>query len=259
VTSHSVSERAAPAAASPLRTAPAAWAYLALGALAIAIYFVLPPDAQSVFYVAIGGASVAAICVGAVRNLPRGQRLPWLLFALGLLGQVIGDAIFAFYEVSLNREPPSSPTSSTSPGTRCSLSAPCWCCAASAGRARGDRYTVLTSAGSSSSSGCSHRPVQPHGVRERVRPPRLAYPAMDILLLVALAQLVGPGRRDAYALLLASVGLWVVPADLRSRRQRLQGGGWIDARGWLVRRLGRRRASRRWRVWRGPTGDGFRD
>ena len=48
-----------------------------------------------------------AIYVGARANLPPGERLPWNLFALGLLGQVAGDAIFAVYEIQLNREPPS--------------------------------------------------------------------------------------------------------------------------------------------------------
>src|SRR5258705_5917884 len=66
-----------------------------------------PGDAQSLFFVVVGFASVAAIYVGSTRNLPPGQRLPWQLFAFGLLGQVAGDAIFAVYEVSLNREPPS--------------------------------------------------------------------------------------------------------------------------------------------------------
>src|SRR5207253_4395483 len=79
------------------------------GLLAIVVYFLLPAhgDVQSIFYVVIGFASVVAIYVGSIRNLPRGQRLPWQLFAFGLLGQVAGDAIFAIYEVSLNREPPS--------------------------------------------------------------------------------------------------------------------------------------------------------
>jgi hypothetical protein len=107
VTSSSLPNRGVPTVAARIRSAPATWAFLGAGLIAIAIYFVLPPDAQSVFYVVIGFASVVAIYVGAVRNLPRGERLAWKLFALGLLGQVAGDAIFAVYEVSLNREPPS--------------------------------------------------------------------------------------------------------------------------------------------------------
>ena len=96
-----------PALAGGLRAAPACWAFIGAGAVAIGVYFLLPPDAQSVYFVAVGLASVVAIYVGARANLPPGERLPWNLFALGLLGQVAGDAIFAIYEIQLNREPPS--------------------------------------------------------------------------------------------------------------------------------------------------------
>src|SRR3954451_14605037 len=90
-----------------VRAAPACWAFVGAGGVAIGIYFLLPPDAQSVFFVAVGLASVAAIYLGARSNLAPGERLPWYLFALGLLCQVAGDAIFAVYEVQLDREPPS--------------------------------------------------------------------------------------------------------------------------------------------------------
>ena len=95
MTSPSLTSRAVPAVADRVRSAPATWAFLGAGALAIAVYFLLPAhgNAQSIFYVVIGFASVVAIYVGSIRNLPRGQRLPWQLFALGLLGQVAGDAI----------------------------------------------------------------------------------------------------------------------------------------------------------------------
>ena len=75
----------------------------------------------------IGFASVVAIYIGSIRNLPPGQRLPWQLFAFGLLGQVAGDAIFAIYEVSLDREPPSPSIaeSSISAAIRCWRSGCC--------------------------------------------------------------------------------------------------------------------------------------
>lgn len=96
-------------AAHPAREAPAAWTFLGAGAVAIAAYFALPAHShvQSVYYVCIGAACVAAIYVGATRNLPAGERAAWYLFAVGLLGQVAGDSIFAVYEVGLDREPPS--------------------------------------------------------------------------------------------------------------------------------------------------------
>src|SRR5205823_4400341 len=98
--------RRLPGLAGGLRSGPACWAFIGAGAVAIGVYFLLPPDAQSVSFVAVGLASVLAIYLGARVNLPPGERLPWNLFALGLLGQVAGDAIFAVYEVQLDREPP---------------------------------------------------------------------------------------------------------------------------------------------------------
>jgi signal transduction histidine kinase len=64
----------------------------------------------------------------------------------------------------------------------------------------------------------------------------MAYPAVDTLLLVALAQLlVGPGRRTpAYRLLLGSVALWVVADEIYALDVTgYQGGDWIDAL-WLL-------------------------
>jgi signal transduction histidine kinase len=238
VTSHTVSERAAPAATGRLRSAPAAWAFLALGAVAIAIYFLLPPDAQSVFYVVIGGASVAAIYVGAVRNLPSGERLPWFLFALGLLGQVAGDAIFAFYEVALNREPPSPSIADVfylagypllALGVVLILRRLGWQTSRAA-----ILDTVLVFCGLALVQWVFFIDQYNHLQfgSEFARLVAMAYPAMDILLLVALAQLlVGPGRRTtAYWLLLASVGLWVVADEIYGLDVNgYQGGDWIDA------------------------------
>ena len=238
MTSHSVSERAAPAPTSRRRSAPVAWAYLALGAVAIATYFLLPPDAQSVFYVVIGAASVAAIFVGAVRNLPTGKRLPWFLFALGLLGQVAGDAIFAFYEVSLNREPPSPSIADV------------FYLAGYPLLALGVVLILRRLGGQTSRAAILDTVLIFFGLAlvqwvffidqynhlhfgsEFARLVAMAYPAMDILLLVALAQLlVGPGRRTtAYGLLLGSVGLWVVADEIYGLDVNgYQGGDWIDA------------------------------
>ena len=86
-------------------TSRAAVWYLAAGAAAIAVYFVLPGDAQSIVYVLLGLSAAAAIVVGATWN-PVGERLPWYLFAGGILLQVAGDAVFGYYEIWLDREPP---------------------------------------------------------------------------------------------------------------------------------------------------------
>lgn len=83
----------------------AAVGYLAAGAAVIAVYFLLPGDAQSVVYVLLGLSAVCAILVGASRN-PVGDRLPWYLFAGGIFLQAAGDAVFGYYEIWLDREPP---------------------------------------------------------------------------------------------------------------------------------------------------------
>jgi signal transduction histidine kinase len=60
----------------------------------------------------------------------------------------------------------------------------------------------------------------------------MAYPAVDVLLLVAFAQLlVGPGGRTrAYRFLLASIALWVIADEVYGLNVgSYRGGDWIDA------------------------------
>jgi diguanylate cyclase len=93
---------------SPLRRRPQSTAtlwYLVGGWLAIGVYFALARHEQSVLFVAIGLSAVIAILIGA-RRQPRIARLPWYLFAAGILCQVIADAITGYYEIHLNMEPP---------------------------------------------------------------------------------------------------------------------------------------------------------
>jgi signal transduction histidine kinase len=240
VTSSPLTSRTVPALADRVRSAPATWAFLGVGLLAIAVYFVLPHhgDAQSVFYVAIGLASVAAIYVGSIRNLPRRERLPWQLFALGLLGQVAGDAIFAVYEVSLGREPPSPSI------------ADAFYLAGYPLLALGVLLVLRQLGGQTSRAAILDTLVIFSGVAlvqwvffidpynhmpfgtEFARLVAMAYPAVDILLLVALAQLlVGPGGRTrAYRLLLVSVALWVIADEVYGLNvDSYRGGDWVDA------------------------------
>jgi signal transduction histidine kinase len=240
VTTSSLTSRAVPAVAARVRSAPATWAFLVVGALAIALYFLLPAhgDAQSVFYVVIGFTSVVAIYAGSVRNLPRGQRLAWQLFAFGLLGQVAGDAIFAIYEVSLNREPPSPSIADAFYLGGYPL------------LALGVLLILRKLGGQTSRAALLDTLVIFSGVAlvqwvffidpynhmpfgdEFSRLVAMAYPAMDVLLLVAFAQLlVGPGGRTrAYRLLLVSIALWVVADEVYGLNvDTYQGGSWIDA------------------------------
>jgi len=188
--------------------------------------------------VVIGFASVVAIYVGAIRNLPRGERLPWQLFAFGLLGQVAGDAIFAVYEVSLNREPPSPSIADAFYLGGYPL------------LALGVLLILRKLGGQTSRAAILDTLVIFSGVAlvqwvffidpynhmvfgsEFSRLVAMAYPAMDVLLLVAFAQLlVGPGGRTrAYRLLLVSIALWVVADEIYGLNvNTYQGGSWIDA------------------------------
>jgi signal transduction histidine kinase len=240
VTSSPLTSRAVPAVAERVRSAPAAWAFLGAGLLAIAVYFLLPAhgDAQSVFFVVVGFASVMAIYVGSTRNLPRGERLAWQLFSFGLLGQVAGDAIFAVYEVSLNREPPSPSIADAFYLGGYPL------------MALGVLLILRKLGGQTSRAAILDTLVIFSGVAlvqwvffidpynhmrfgtEFARLVAMAYPAVDVLLLVALAQLlVGPGGRTrAYRLLLVSVALWVIADEVYGLNvQSYRGGDWIDA------------------------------
>jgi signal transduction histidine kinase len=212
------------------------------GALAILVYFLLPPDVQSVFYVVIGAASVAAILVGAARNLPRGRRLAWQLFAAGLLGQVAGDAIFAFYEVSLNREPPSPSVADAFYLAGYPLLVLGVVLVLRELGSQTSRTAILDTVVIFSAVALVQWVffIDPynhmHFGTEFERVVAMAYPVMDALLLVALAQLlVGPGgRTPAYRLLLLSVALWVVADEIYGLNvNAYRGGDWIDGL-WLA-------------------------
>jgi signal transduction histidine kinase len=235
-----VTDRAAPALAGQVRAAPATWTFLAAGAMAIGVYFLLPAHGheQSIYFVAVGFACVCTIWIGAARNLADGERLAWRLFALGLLGEVVGDAIFAVYEVGLGREPasPSIADAFYLAGYPLIL-AGIFLTLRGLG-AQASRAAVLDSI----VIFCGVVLVQwvffidPYRhlsyASQSARFVSMAYPAMDVLLLIGLAQLLlGPGgRTTAYRLLLVSVALWAVADEIYGLNQSTyQGGDAIDA------------------------------
>jgi signal transduction histidine kinase len=230
--------RAVPAVTTRLRAAPAASGFLAAGFLAIAVYFLLHGDTQSVFYEAIGLAAVGAIAVGTLRNLPRGERLPWHLFSLGLLGQVAGDAIFSVYEIQFNREPPTpSIADAFYLGGYPLLAAGVFLIARRQGSqaSRGallDTFVIF--AGVALVQWVFFIDPSSHGHygSEWARLVAMAYPAADILLLVMVAQLlVGPGGRTrSYKLLVLSIGLWIVADEIYGLNvDSYTAGSWLDA------------------------------
>jgi signal transduction histidine kinase len=220
------------------RSIPASWLYLGVGATAIAVYFFLPATPQSVVYVAIGAVSVTAIFIGTGRNLAGGRRLPWYLFGFGLLAQVAGDLVFAFYEISRGHEPPSPSLADLF----YLLALPPLALGA---------FLVLRRVGSMASrEGVLDTIVVFCGVGlvqwvffmdplrhttfdsrwERIA--QMAYPAASVLLLVAVAQLLvgATARVFAYQLLLLSLALWVGANEAYSLDvDQYRGGSWIDA------------------------------
>jgi signal transduction histidine kinase len=81
--------------------------YLFAGLVAVAVYFALPWDSfvQTLVYDAIG-ASAAAASVAGARLFRPSLRLPWYLFAAGLLAFTIGDVLFNLYSFVWHRDPP---------------------------------------------------------------------------------------------------------------------------------------------------------
>lgn len=221
---------------------PASWLYLGLGGVAIAVYYLLPNNVQPVVYVAIGAVSAAAVFAGATRNLPPGRRLPWYLFGFGLLAQVAGDAVSAFYEVSRGHEPPHSSLADLF----YLLSLPLLGLGV---------FFVLRRVGSLTSRDgildlvvvvCGAGlmqwvffivPLKNTAFDSRwEQAAQMAYPAAALLLLAGIAQLfVGAtGRLRAYQLLLVSIALWVAADEAYSLEvERYRGGSWIDGL-WLA-------------------------
>jgi signal transduction histidine kinase len=81
--------------------------YLFAGLVAVAVYFALPWDsfAQTLVYDAIGVSAAAASVAGA-RLFRPSLRLPWYLFAAGLLAFSVGDILFNLYAFVWHRDPP---------------------------------------------------------------------------------------------------------------------------------------------------------
>ena len=246
------------------------WAFMAVGRARDRRLLRLPPDC------AIGLLRRDRLRRGVSRSTsarsgtcPKGQRLAWQLFSLGLLGQVAGDAIFAVYEVSLNREPPHTPRSpmpSTSAAIRCSSWACCSCCVGSAGRraVRRSSTPLVIFSGVALVQWVFFIDPYNHMAfgSEFARLVSMAYPAMDMLLLVAFAQLiVGPGGRTrAYRLLLASIALWVVADEVYGLNATTRAAAGSTRCGSARMSSGRpRRSTRRWHGSPCPTADGSRD
>src|SRR5262245_24368259 len=81
--------------------------YLLAGVAALGLYFALPWGSfgQTLVYDAIGVSAAAAAVAGARLHRPS-LRLPWYLFAAGLLAFAAGDVLFNLYTFVWHRDPP---------------------------------------------------------------------------------------------------------------------------------------------------------
>ncbi|HWB21518.1 MAG TPA: HAMP domain-containing sensor histidine kinase [Gaiellaceae bacterium] len=209
--------------------------YLVGGWAAIAVYFTLAPHAQSVLFVGIGLSAVTAIVIGAARK-PRIARLPWHLFSAGILCQVVADAISGYYEIHLNREPPLPSAAdafylSGYPLLVLGIVVLVRRLGGQAGRAA-LLDTIIVAVAVATVQWIFFveayiREALPLGARIA----DIAYPSMDVLLLVAFSQLlVGPsGRAAAYRLLVISVALWLIGDEVYGLSSSTYvAGGWLD-------------------------------
>ncbi len=214
----------------------AAYGYLAAGIAATALYFVLPARPQAVWYVVVGLSAVAAILVGTRRNLQR-DRLAWYLFAAGIAAWAGGDAIFDWYEIQLGKEPPlPSVADALYLGGYPLLAAGLILLLRRLGAIEG-RIALVDAAIISGGLGIAQWifVVDPYthetGLSLVERIFGGAYPAMDVLLLAGLAQLlVSPAwRLRSYQLLVASILATIVADELYADSVDTYAlGSWID-------------------------------
>jgi signal transduction histidine kinase len=215
--------------------ARAATVYGVAGAVAISIYFVVSPAAQAVLYGLIGVSAVVAIYIGAIRS-KTSTRLAWQCFALGLLCEVLGDTASSVYELALGREPPV-----PSPADAFYLAGyPLLACGIVLLLRRRGGVSTLPAALDALILSVAIATLQwiflvePYNhvqLANDTRAVSMAYPAMDVLLLAGLAQLlVGSGRKSvSYRLLIFSVALWIVGDEIFALTQgHYAAGGWVD-------------------------------
>ncbi len=220
----------APALALRLRSAPRSLAFGIAGAVALAVYFVLPGHVQPVAYVVVSLAAVVALYAGILRGMPRAERLPWNLIGLGLLGQVADDVVYAVYEVHLHREPPSPSVGDLFDLVTYPLFAVGVFLMLRRLGGQTSRAAILDSLVVFAAVMLAQWVFFIHPHHHSVV--RMIYPGLDVLLLVALGQfLLAPARRSVvYALVLASVVLWTLGDEFYALRAgTYTSGSWIDA------------------------------
>src|SRR5579862_6697384 len=211
-------------------------AYFVAGFTAIGAYYLVSPTVQAFLYGLIGLSAVWAIYAGAIRNRTV-ARLAWQCFAVGLLCEIAGDAASSFYELVLNREPPLPSVADVFYLGGYPLLA-CGIVLLLRGRAGTATLPTVLDALILSVAIATVQWiffVEPYShlrLANSTRIVSMAYPAMDVLLLAGLAQLIAGARRKAtsYLLLIGAVALWVTGDEIFALAQGHYGeGGWVDA------------------------------
>ncbi|HEY3920973.1 MAG TPA: HAMP domain-containing sensor histidine kinase [Gaiellaceae bacterium] len=214
--------------------------YLAAGGAAIGIYFLLlllpsgAGDAQDVWYCVIGASSVTAIFVAARRM--EHARLAWNLFGIAISTSVIADGISGFYEMHLDKEPP---VPSLTDGFYL-VSYPfifygIYLLLRDFGPVR-SRAAILDALIVAVAAGTVQwiflvDPYLHTGDKVATRATEIAYPTFDLLMFVALAQIVLSfgGRVVSYELLVLSALLWVIGDEFFYLSvDNYHAGGWVD-------------------------------
>ena len=203
-----------------LTTAVPAMAVLGIGIAGIAVYFVLPGLPRDALYVAFGSIGAAVIVLGAIRNLEGSARRPWFLLAAGQAAFSIGDGVLNFYPNFAGHDPPfPSPADIVYLAGYPFLGAGIYLLVRRLTSAEG-RFVYIDAALMTGAFALVQWVflIQPymHQTNESVyaRIVLMAYPAMDVLLLVVLARFftIPSWRSSAYVLLIAAV-LLLIAAD----------------------------------------------
>jgi signal transduction histidine kinase len=210
-------------------------AILTAGAVAIGAYYLIPPDAQEVLYVLIGLTAVLA--AGTRAWLRADARSAWLLFTAGLACSAIGDAISAVYAVHLNESPPTPSVAdgfylACYPFLAAGIVVLLWELGGRSLRIAVFDTVIVTAAAVLVQwvffvAQFVHQDLQPG---ERIVD--MAYPSLDVLLLVGVLQLIsGPARKStSYRLIVLALLCFVVGDEIYGIwASSYTAGDWMDA------------------------------
>ena len=205
------------------------------GAVAIGVYFLLPTDPQNVLYSLIG---LLAVVAAAARAIFRADaRAAWACFAAGLWATAVGDAISGYYEVHYGHAPPTPSAAdvfylAAYPFIAAGICLLLWELGGRTVRIAVFDTVIVTAAVVLVQwvffvSQFVHQDL---GAGERIV--NMAYPSLDVLLLVGVLQLItGPSNQStSYRLIVLAILAWVVGDEIYGIwASSYTSGDWMDA------------------------------